>query len=749
MFNGTYTSLPAGTIYFVPKPPTPSITHWARSRSVHTTYPFVRCGLILHYRSASPRAHTTSASLALPLAALRLRFLSGSYPSTKRKGHPSGWPFLVGGERGIPGASRLFHCSLWAHPSLPFGFTSRSHNLRLACSATGSASASVPFGFVSLHQKKRPPVWVALSCWRRERDSRRFAPVSLFAVGSSFTTVRLHLTLTQPPPRLLCHWQRFGFGSFRVRIPPPKEKATRLGGPFLLAEREGFPALRACFTVRCGLILHYRSASPHAHTTSASLALPLAALRLRFLSGSYPSTKRKGHPSGWPFLVGGERGIPGASRLFHCSLWAHPSLPFGFTSRSHNLRLACSATGSASASVPFGFVSLHQKKRPPVWVALSCWRRERDSRRFAPVSLFAVGSSFTTVRLHLTLTQPPPRLLCHWQRFGFGSFRVRIPPPKEKATRLGGPFLLAEREGFPALRACFTVRCGLILHYRSASPHAHTTSASLALPLAALRLRFLSGSYPSTKRKGHPSGWPFLVGGERGIPGASRLFHCSLWAHPSLPFGFTSRSHNLRLACSATGSASASVPFGFVSLHQKKRPPVWVALSCWRRERDSRRFAPVSLFAVGSSFTTVRLHLTLTQPPPRLLCHWQRFGFGSFRVRIPPPKKRPPVWVALSCWRRERDSRRFAPVSLFAVGSSFTTVRLHLTLTQPPPRLLCHWQRFGFGSFRVRIPPPKEKATRLGGPFLLAEREGFEPSVPVRVHTISSRAPSTDSAISP
>ncbi len=80
MFNGTYTSLPAGTIYFVPKPPTPSIAYWARSRSVHTTYLFVHYGLILHYRSASPHAHTTSASLFLPLAALRLRFLSGSYP---------------------------------------------------------------------------------------------------------------------------------------------------------------------------------------------------------------------------------------------------------------------------------------------------------------------------------------------------------------------------------------------------------------------------------------------------------------------------------------------------------------------------------------------------------------------------------------------------------------------------------------------------------------------------------------------
>ncbi len=32
---------------------------------------------------------------------------------------------------------------------------------------------------------------------------------------------------------------------------------------------------------------------------------------------------------------------------------------------------------------------------------------------------------------------------------------------------------------------------------------------------------------------------------------------------------------------------------------------------------------------------------------------------------------------------------------------------------------------------------------------LMAEREGFEPSVPVTVHTISSRAPSANSAISP
>ncbi len=31
----------------------------------------------------------------------------------------------------------------------------------------------------------------------------------------------------------------------------------------------------------------------------------------------------------------------------------------------------------------------------------------------------------------------------------------------------------------------------------------------------------------------------------------------------------------------------------------------------------------------------------------------------------------------------------------------------------------------------------------------MAEREGFEPSVPVTAHTISSRAPSASSAISP
>ena len=37
----------------------------------------------------------------------------------------------------------------------------------------------------------------------------------------------------------------------------------------------------------------------------------------------------------------------------------------------------------------------------------------------------------------------------------------------------------------------------------------------------------------------------------------------------------------------------------------------------------------------------------------------------------------------------------------------------------------------------------KRKATISGGFDYLAEREGFEPSVPVKIHTLSRRAPST------
>ncbi len=97
-------------------------------------------------------------------------------------------------------------------------------------------------------------------------------------------------------------------------------------------------------------------------------------------------------------------------------------------------------------------------------------------------------------------------------------------------------------------------------------------------------------------------------------------------------------------------------------------------------------------------------------------------------------------------WRRERDSkpggRQPYLVSgfwCFSGNPNFLSI-----LTNRP---------FFEGSHPLSL--KNQKTTTPGYPrhcgniFIMAEREGFEPSDRVNSHTISSRAPSTNSAISP
>jgi hypothetical protein len=57
---------------------------------------------------------------------------------------------------------------------------------------------------------------------------------------------------------------------------------------------------------------------------------------------------------------------------------------------------------------------------------------------------------------------------------------------------------------------------------------------------------------------------------------------------------------------------------------------------------------------------------------------------------------------------------------------------------------------FGIAAHSVDVRPDIIRHYRGNKPMRMAEREGFEPSVPLlAVHTISSRAPSASSDISP